>query len=513
MPSELERAHRLHPSSLLFNFFGHAKKMILPAVMILVFASGDRRDLWFGLLLVPAAIFEVYRVLSLRYRFDATELIVTRGVFFKNERHIPFARIQNIDWTQNVLQRAVGVAEVRLETASGAEAEAVFQVLSVRHVEEMRARVFAGRAPQLASERASAGDAPGGMEGSGPDTADPWSPEAVLGESPGARRLLQLSAPDLVMLGMDFGRGAALAAVLFGVAWELGVFEDSSVANFGQTYLRALPPPLLAAALGVLGVFVLGAFVVLSLVATFLRFHGFVLERVGDDFRVRTGLLTRRSATIPRHRIQLVSVQQTLLQRMIGCKSIRIETAGGGEDEDEGGWVHFAPIVPAEDVAALVREIAPGVDFDDVPWQPLAPGARRRLMKKAVIVSLLFTTLAALAVRPWGFVAGVVIIPLVCIATHLGWRFLRYARTSGGIFFRSGVRVRRTSVVFPDKAQVVWTSENPFDRRHQMASLAVDTAGAGKAGHSVRIPYLPAERALELRDEIARDAQEARFSW
>ena len=36
-------------------------------------------------------------------------------------------------------------------------------------------------------------------------------------------------------------------------------------------------------------------------------------------------------------------------------------------------------------------------------------------------------------------------------------------------------------------------TQSPFDRRHRMASVRVDTAGAGDASHRVDIPYLPVE--------------------
>ena len=74
-----------------------------------------------------------------------TRWSVRKGWIFRSERHIPYARIQNIDAVQNVFHRLLGVAEVRVETASGGEAEATMTVLPQEALEEMRRFVFAGR--------------------------------------------------------------------------------------------------------------------------------------------------------------------------------------------------------------------------------------------------------------------------------------------------------------------------------------------------------------------------------
>ena len=58
------------------------------------------------------------------------------------------------------------------------------------------------------------------------------------------------------------------------------------------------------------------------------------------------------------------------------------------------------------------------------------------------------------------------------------------------MLFRSGVFARATSAVKFEKIQSVSLSESFFDRRWSMATLQVDTAGAGPAGHRISVPYL-----------------------
>ena len=82
------------------------------------------------------------RYVSFRLRYEDHELVIRSGLIFRNERHIPFSRIQNVDAIQNPFHRLFGVVEVRVETGGGKEEEARLSVLSLAAFEEMRQRVF-----------------------------------------------------------------------------------------------------------------------------------------------------------------------------------------------------------------------------------------------------------------------------------------------------------------------------------------------------------------------------------
>ena len=86
-----------------------------------------------------------------------------------------------------------------------------------------------------------------------------------------------------------------------------------------------------------------------------LRFFDYKLIRRGEDLRISCGLLTKVSATIPRKRIQFISIQRNLILSWMGFASIRIETAGGATNAQQDAteavskrW--FIPVIPAAQV-------------------------------------------------------------------------------------------------------------------------------------------------------------------
>ena len=63
------------------------------------------------------------------------------------------------------------------------------------------------------------------------------------------------------------------------------------------------------------------------------------------------------------------------------------------------------------------------------------------------------------------------------------------------------------------KIQSLESTESPFDRRHRMASLKVDTAGATRVGYSVDMPYLDAAVATQMMNRLYEEAGRTAFRW
>lgn len=494
-------SHRLHALTLPLRLIGHAKKLILPGLIVLFLAREGSWEIYLMLMFVPSTIFEVLRYISMRYRFAHDELIVNSGILFRNERHIPFARIQNLDLVQSPLERIFKVAKVRIETASGTEAEATLDLLSLEAVERMRQNVFAGRA-----ETAGAIEAPE----EGETASDVVAPSATSA----ARVVLRVPTLDLARLGLIFNRGWALVAIAAGLAWEFDLWEKIPARDWLETNLEELDT--LMAALFAVGV-ALGGMILLwcfSMIWTMMRFHGYTLERIGDDLRVTCGLLTRFAATVPRHRIQLVSVHESLGHRLMGRVTVRIETAGGREKEGQQTlsrkW--FVPIMRRSDLPGLLHELDDGLILDDIEWKGLAPKATRRLVTKSLIITGLVCVPIILFLEWWGLLA-LILLPLAWWHAVMWVRLAGFSRTAARVCFRSGVLTRKTSAALCRKIQVVSLGANPFDRRWKMAKLAVDTAGAGPADHRIRIPFMARADAEQLMASLTREVEHSELTW
>lgn len=513
-PSEPAPARRLHGSSLIFRLFPLIQSFLVPALLVFFLSSDGRWQLWLPLLILPAFLIELYRTRTLRYRLEPDELVITTGRWFRNERHIPYQRIQNIDLVQGPLHRLLDVGEVRLETASGAGAEAKLIVLSRSAEVELREAVARGRYAACESAAASAGSDPEAAPEDGEEAvarAFPPQPEPVL----------RLRFGEIARIAVDPGRSLIPLGVLFGLGWEFDLFERFQVWNRVEDWFEAgglgygwLDGLLLA----VLAFVLLTLF---SLIGTTLLFHGFELRLVDDQFRIRRGLLTKVRATVPRRRIQLVSVHQSLIHRWMDRVRVRVGTAGQGsseeDDSQEESWL--APLCASREVPELLREIDPRFVANEPDWRPFPRAALQRARRRAVRGALV---LAAALLAAWKWTDDVpdealflLPVPLVWLWLTAGWSYQRRAFAMDGqrLVLREGWWKRRTTYVLMEKVQSVECAAGVFDRRWQQAHLSVDTAGGNATGHRFALHWLARDTAKALQDEIIARAARARFRW
>ncbi len=525
---------RLHPASILFDSARYARLFLWPALLA-YFGGGRRRDpdfgpfdpgdfdVWLWILVLPSVALSVARYLSFRLRYEPNELIIRSGILFRNERHLPYARIQNLDAVQNVFHRALGVVDVRVETGGGTEPEARMSVLPVAALGEMRARVFAGRAvpPERRDSETAAMERRDFGPGDSPEADRPTRPEAA------PTPLLHLPVRELLLCGFLENKGVVLVGAAYGALWESGAMNRVFGWLFaGSIDARGLIREVLAFVVGsgplptgrlVLLLGGIAGFLVLvrliSMVWAFVRLYDFRLTRRGQDLRITYGLFTRVTATIPIGRIQTLTVHQGWLHRTFRRASIRVETAGGkaGEAVRDREWV--APLIREDQVPALVSAIVPGVTMEAVPWQPVHPRAFRRAVKRSLAGAALVSVAILLAL---GLRALVIVLPLVAwtiVSTHQQVKRLRWSATDDVVAFRSGWLRRSETLVKVNRIQAVSVHATPLDRRARMARVRVDTAGAGERSHRVDIPYLAADLARDVADRLAGLAARTAFRW
>jgi putative membrane protein len=507
----MQSEHRLHPASFLFAIAGHLRNFMLPglAVLFTAGASGADWDVGVITLIVPLAGFSLIRCLSYRYRLDDSELVVRTGFVFRNERHIPYARIQNVEAIRNVFHRVLGVVEVRIETGASNEDEATMRVVPNVAYDEIRGRVLAHRMVAPAAE------------------AEEIPDQGTV--------VLALPARELLLSGLIANRSAIVIAAALGVLWELGLFDfvfDRIFRDFNWIFgekvtarsivrqaIRALTgggfPSLWYMGLAAGTVFALFAAVTLiSMGWSLVRLYGFTLRRVDDDLLAEFGLFTRIATTIPLRRIQTLTIFEGPLYRLFDRASVKVETAGGDAGEAKAGRKEpLVPIIKRAQLAKFLKHVLPEINLDVADWQPPAPRAFRRVLRQSAIVAVVFTIFFVGMLERWAIVLLAALLILSFIHARRYVATLGWALVENAILFRRGWVSKRLTAARFSKMQAIALHQSPFDRRNDMARVQVDTAGSGSDADAVNIPYLQTEVARRLHIALALEASRTSFEW
>ena len=478
---------RLHPLSWLFSLLGQLKQFALPLVVLIITGRRNDADLW-GLVGVGGLmVYSVAQYFTYRYRIESDGVAIRSGLFQRSLRHIPFARIQNVTLHQTVLHRLFNVAEVRLESAGAAKPEGQMRVLRLDAAHELERQIR-----ERGRSVTAAGDA----------LAEPVS-----------ETLLALPVAEVVRLGLVNNRGMLVVGGLFAVLAQAGdnllgkVFTATGQWLSGQA--TAMHLSLLAAAAAML--FLLAMLVVLlrllSVAIALLQFYGFRLSEAEGRLSVERGLLTRLRGSVPRHRIQAYRLSEGLLHRLFGRRSLRVDTAVIESANETRSLRDLAPIATPEAMDSLLDRLLPEQAWPIQQWQPLHPRAWRR---KFTVPALLVLPVTAVLVWSNGpeALTGLLAWPLLYWRARWWARNSAYSVSHGLIAFRHGWLSRHWRFAESRKLQALELQQSPFDRRHGMATLRFDTAGATESG--LYIPYLPEAEARRLYASLSQGLAEPR---
>jgi putative membrane protein len=346
-----------------------------------------------GLTLLGSLIY----YLRFSWEIGLAEISVYSGLVFRKQVHIPFARVQSIDYRAGLIERIAGIVSLKIETAGGASNTGVtIPALRLAEAEALRAEVFrrkqtAAAAPATRAAAAPATRAPAAAPAAPGAAASPAAATAgtaALGATSPAPAPA-VAAPATTALGAAASPAAATAAdrfvedigqslsdihgLLAGsyveqapveyqyglTARELMLTSLSSDYNvvilfviigaLAQVFelIRSITQDLhiwqrfweilqqLPASVILVVVVVLVALTfVASTVATMVSYGGFKVRRRGGRIELEHGLLTRQYRGVAIGRIQSLEVSQGFIRRCIGYAQIRLRTIDTAQATD-----------------------------------------------------------------------------------------------------------------------------------------------------------------------------------
>ena len=481
-PEEEPPWRSLHPLSLAANLVPQAWRTARAAwpILLALFVGGGSMGMetvdlsllvaFFGMTLVRT----LTHFLTLRYRVHAGRFEVRSGLLNRQARALDPARIQNIERVQNLFHRAVGLVEVRVETAGDASTQGLLSAVSVDEAARLQ-----GELERLVRSTRGAPE---------PLVAGPDGEEVA--EQPPETPLVEGSAVEAIAYGLS-RRTVGTVAVLTAVFAEVfGRMNPSPEATRQVLQPTVIGPAVLLAFAGSWG---------WSAGRALLKHWKFTLVKQGDRLVNEEGLTTRRRVEIPVQKVQLVRADEPLLRRWMGYGSVLIETAALGFADGQVRQAEgVVPMVERDALPEVVQAATPKVTVD--PWTAELLPAHWRALYRMAIAGVVRTVLFAAAVwwfvGPWGWLA-LGALPIVAIGDWLEWRRERWLVTDASVVVRRGLLRRSTWVLDRAKIQSVEVVQTPIMRWHGLGRVVVRVAG-----NAVALPDVALDVALGVFQDL-----------
>ncbi len=345
---------------------------------------------------------------------DDGDLRMDSGLIQRSARRLQLSRLQSVDVVAPFLARLVGLVEVRVEVAGTSDSRIVLRYLKRADADSLRAQV-------LAAARG----------------AEPHEPH----ESP------------------RLDGGVPLALVPSGRLIAGLLMRSVTAALLAATVALLIVTIIAQGPAGLILVVITGGLPILSVVTEFLADNGFRVDRTPQGLRIRRGLLSTQTRTLPPDRVHAIAVIAPLLWRRWGW--VRVTVTIAGVESDQSRPDVLIPVAPREEALRLIAEVLPGVDIDELPFASAPARARWR--------------------APWS------------------WRYLACAITPEVIAARSGRITRKVSLALHARVQSIRVCEGPWERRLGLATLRADTA-PGPVAVAARHLSLDQVDGLALRE-------------
>jgi putative membrane protein len=479
MPDAIVR--RLHPTWIILLAISTLRTMALPLVIVLFTGRSSRELFGFGVAGVIIVVTIIVRAITWwRFTYGITPQGVRAqsGLLERQDRLIPFERIQSVDLREGVLERILGVTQVRIESAAGTQgSEIVLGAVTREQAANLRASLLQRRDLVAPAETTAPNDAR-------------TNHVAPLPSATSGDLIFSVSTGSLLVAGATSSRiGPALAIFAGALQFADDILRD--------TWWNRIEDAVSDITLGIVIVLVIVALIfawIFATISAVLTFGNFELRRDGDRLLISHGLLERRRTTIPLARIQAVTISEGWLRQPFGLAVIRVESAGYGKTSAETGIL--APIIRRADIPALLHSACPdyALDSPSIAFEPLPDRARRRYILSNLwwasgifVVAMFLTTIFPWSPWWWGLFA-LLAVPFAVIYGEFEFRDTGWALdTDDRVIIRRREIDRVTAITRRTRLQERSVSQNPFQRRANLVSFRTAVASGGEGGRFAMI--------------------------
>ncbi len=439
------------------------------------------------------------------------------GLLSRREVDVPASRISALDTSRGILQRIFGVVALEVQTAGGSgKAEVMLHAIALPEAERLRSelghRGADAPAPQPAAAASGAPvtasvDRPGGSDVDGAASAGAVRFErADALPQEDAREVFRVTPRDLLLAGLTSPSGAVIGAFLAVVSGPvsdvLGASTRRSLESSAERVVESAPV--------VIGLLALVVIVTLSVLSTALTFYGLRITRDDRRLRVRRGLLTERTGTLPLDRVHALRIVESPLRQLLGFVAIEAEVAGWAREDDTVRTI--VPFVHRRALPELLPALVPGYAWPTAALEHPPGRARRRYVVRATVLPALLAALLVAAplvgasIGWWRWLPAMALVAGGAVLGLSRYRSAGWLLDERRVVFRSRGISRVMVIALVDRVQLRRLTSSPFTRRAELANVAIELSSRRTA----RVAFLDAEVAGGLLGRLRPRTVQAR---
>ena len=423
---------------------------------------------------------------NFQFKIENNHFILKKGILKKNIIEIPFDRIQNINFKQNIIQQIINVYELNIETAGSAKAEISIKAMSLAHANDLKNAITIFDKSNQKSE--------------------------VFREE---KPLLKIGLLELLKVSLTenhFKSLLLLFALLVGFYQQINqLFESSGnnelVDDFITENTSAIQTSIIVVLIFSILLVLVGVFS--SFVRVFLTHFNLTVFIKNDTLEIDQGLTTKKSIVLKKNKVQHITISTNPIKEKLGISFITFTQAESGISKEKQKTIIKIVGCKATQITKIKNLLFPDENLHDFDNNHVGSFYKTRLYLRGFLALLLINI---------GFFFGFenhtifwlnsILLPILVFLTELKFKKRTFLFSDELLQINYGtIETHQTFLPFY-KIQHVSLTKTIFQERKNVSDVVFQTA-SGK----LKIPCLKDSEALKILNFALYKIETSQQSW
>ena len=424
---------------------------------------------------------------NFQFKVANEHFILKQGILKKTNTAIPFDRIQNINFKQNIVQQIISVFEVSIETAGSSKTEISIKALSIEKATALK---------EIISKNTE------------------FNKEII--KEVEAKPLVKIGVKELFKVSLTENHLQNLFlffALLIGFFQQIQQITDSlgqteSLDGFIQENTNAVSASffLILVLLVILTVVAL----LTSFVRIFLIHFNLTAYLKKDAFEINQGLFTKKSIVLKKQKVQNIKVSTNPLKRLIGIHFVTFKQAVSGKlnNKKKDKLIRIVGCKTAQ-IETIKSSLfnAESVENNEKQF-PDTYYKRRIFIFTFLFLTILYSVLYLVFSHNEILYSLVLVIPLVVFLIFKKVKKRFYKISDEMLMVGKGLLETHYIYLELFKVQNIQMEQTIFQKRSNVSDLILQTA-SGK----IKIPCLNFDEAIKIYNHTLYKVETSQKAW
>lgn len=463
---------------LLFIFIQRFSK--IPDGIIIYFYLGFA--VFLGLILIRAYL--LFK--NFQFKVANNQFVLKQGILKKTNTSISFDRIQNINFKQNLVQQALDVYQVNIETAGSNKTEISIKALSLYQANALKSQLTA-KENQPINEVENVEEKP----------FLKIKPLALLKVSLTENHLQSLLLFVALLIGLFQQLGDVFNGL--GKGEVINSFIDENTSVFHENFILFI----------IFFILLLVTAIITSFVRVFLFHFNLTVFIKKNAFEINQGLVTKKSIILKKEKIQHITISHNPIKKKLGIYFITFKQAVSGKvsvKKDKLIKIVGCKVAQVSAIKSMLFN-AGKVESFEKNWSDNY--YKIRLYMWSILMLILANGIMYLSLEnPYFFFVNILVLPIVIFLIELKFKKRYYTFDEELLLIGSGTIETHLTYLPFFKVQNIKFKQSYFQERKNIADVIFQTA-SGK----ITLPCLSKEKALQIFNYTLFKVETSSQSW